>query len=207
MTAHELADALAALVPAVVRTDVVDIDPRAVDELRAEEQAAVASAVPSRRAEFATGRRLLRALTGTSAAIGVAPDRAPLLPPGWVGSLAHDERHVIAAVGPAGTVRSLGVDLEAAQELDDQTRSIVVRHDDPDLDGCAALVLKEAAYKAWSGLGGGLIDFSDVRLELDDDRFSAAVLGTPTVLQGRWTLIADTWLAAVVVPPEGGGLD
>ena len=198
-TVRAIGDALAGLVPDGVRTGAVAIDAGLVDELWPEELAAVSAAVPSRRSEFATGRRLLRDLTGTTGAIGVGADRAPRWPDGWLGSLAHDPTTVIAAVAPTGTVAALGVDLEPAGHMDDHERAVVLRADDPPIDARAALVLKEAAYKAWSGLGGGLIDFADVRLDADDDdTFRATVLTTGLVLDGRWSDVAGVWLAVVV---------
>ena len=207
----EVADAigrsLCALLPAEVRSGVLAIDPRHVDDLRPSELAAVAAAVPSRRAEFATGRALLRELTGAVSAIDVGPDRAPLLPDGWIGSLSHTATLAVAAVAHPTTFAAVGVDLEAVGPMSAEERAIVLREDDPPLDGRAAMVLKEAAYKAWSALGGPLIDFRDLRLDVVGDVFTAvapsngALLeGNSPVLEGRWTGVAGHWLAAVVVP-------
>ena len=66
--------------------------------LHGSERSAVANAVAKRQHEFASGRALLRELLGVGDAILVGPTRAPLLPTGWVGSLAHDRAVVVAAV-------------------------------------------------------------------------------------------------------------
>ena len=193
-----IGDALAGLVPPVVLTGSLRVDPALVDQLLPDELAAVSRAVTARRSEFATGRALLRHLTGSDGAILVAPDRSPVLPPGWVASLAHAGSVVIALASDDPEIAALGVDLEPEGPMTADEVAIVRRDDDPPLDGRAAMVLKEAAYKAWSGLGGPLIDFHDVRLEVDDDTFTAVAPGD-TRLHGRWTAASGHWLAAVTV--------
>ena len=190
--------ALDGLVPAVVRAGSLRVDPALVDQLLPDELAAVSRAVTARRSEFATGRSLLRRLTGTHGAIPVAPDRAPVLPPGWVASLAHAGPVVVALASDDPHIAALGVDLEPEGPMTDDELAVVRRDDDPPLEGRAVMVLKEAAYKAWSGLGGPLIDFHDVRLEVDADAFTAVAPGD-TRLKGRWTVAAGHWLAAVSV--------
>ena len=193
-----IGDALGGLVPPVVRTGALRVDPALIDRLLPDELAAVSRAVAARRSEFATGRTLLRHLTGTDGAIPVSSDRSPLLPPGWLASLAHAGPVVVALASDDPDVAALGVDLEPAGPMTDGEVAVVRRDDDPPLDGRAAMVLKEAAYKAWSGLGGPLIDFHDVRLEVDADTFTAFAPGD-TRLHGRWTAVAEHWLAAVTV--------
>ena len=193
-----IGDALGGLVPPVVRTGALRVDPALIDRLLPDELAAVSRAVTARRSEFATGRTLLRHLTGTDGAIPVSSDRSPLLPPGWLASLAHAGPVVVALASDDPDVAALGVDLDRAGPMTAGVVAVVRRDDDPPLDGRAAMVLKEAAYKAWSGLGGPLIDFHDVRLEVDADTFTAFAPGD-TRLHGRWTAVAEHWLAAVTV--------
>ena len=193
-----IGDALGGLVPPVVRSGVLRVDPALIDRMLPDELAAVSRAVTARRSEFATGRSLLRHLTGTDGAIPVAPDRSPVLPPGWLASLAHAGPVVVALASDDPGVAALGVDLEPEGPMTDGEVAVVRRDDDPPLDGRAAMVLKEAAYKAWSGLGGPLIDFHDVRLDVDADTFTAFAPGD-TRLHGRWTAVAGHWLAAVTV--------
>jgi 4'-phosphopantetheinyl transferase EntD len=161
----------------------------------------VVAARPPRRVEFATGRALLRELLDTGDAIGVLASRAPALPDGWVGSLAHDPEVAVAVVAPAGRYGALGVDVEATGAMDVDETAIVLRPDEAGLDARLAFTLKEAAYKAWSGLGGRLLDHHDVRLAVGDDgAFAATVDGGALVLPGRYVEVAGRFLALAWAP-------
>src|SRR5436853_2141029 len=109
--------ALSLLAPPTVRTGVRRIDPADVDRLAPIERVAVGRAVDKRRREFATGRVLLRELLGSADGIAVAAGRAPVWPPGWCGSLAHDHEYAVAAVSDAPAVGALGIDVEPATPL------------------------------------------------------------------------------------------
>lgn len=173
------------------------------------EATAVAVAVPARRQEFATGRALLRELLGTDQPIAVLPSRAPALPDGWVGSLAHDGDLAVAAVVPAGAgVVALGVDVEAAGAVGREEAGIVLRPDEAGIDPTVAFVLKEAAYKAWSNLSGRVLEHHEVRLALAGDHFAAEVLAPSEAvgavlagrtLAGRWCEAAGRVLALAAV--------
>jgi len=195
-----IGDALAALAPAGVRTGVRRIDPADVDLLAPIERAAVARAVAKRRREFATGRVLLRELLGSSDGIAVADGRAPVWPPGWSGSLAHDHEQAVAAVSDAPSVRALGIDVEPVTPLEADLARLILRPDEAGLDAHLAFSLKEAAYKAWSATGGRMLDHLDVRLTLDGDRFTALVVEDGVRLDGRSAVAAGRTLALVVVP-------
>ncbi len=60
--------------------------------------------------------------------------------------------------------------------------------------------MKEAFYKAWSAAGGAMLEFTDVRLEFEGDRFSAEVVATGDVFVGRFAAAGGRWLAIVGVP-------
>jgi 4'-phosphopantetheinyl transferase EntD len=144
---------------------------------------------------------LLRQLVGTEAAITARADRAPVLPSGVVASLAHTASIAVAVVAAAGSFVALGVDLEVASALDDDIGRIVLRPDEAGIDVALAFTLKEAAYKAWSGLGGRLLEHHDVRLVLGpDDRFEVVEVASATVLGGRHANVAGHHLAVVAVP-------
>jgi 4'-phosphopantetheinyl transferase EntD len=175
------------------------------------EVGAVSAARPARRREFATGRALLRELLGTSDAILPTGTRAPAWPAGWCGSLAHDDGVAVAAVAPSPPWQALGVDLEVHGGLDAGETAIVLRPDEAldALDPVLAFVLKEAAYKAWSALGGGLLDHHDVRVTIHDgDRFEATVVAAGVSMAGRYASVAGRWLAftpgPTVEPPTPG---
>ncbi len=84
--------------------------------------------------------------------------------------------------------------------MDPEERAIVVRDDDSAAEPRLVFVLKEATYKAWSGLGGRILDFHDVRLTLDDGRFVGEVLPDGLRFEGRWAQTAERWLALTSVP-------
>lgn len=188
-----------------VRVGARSIDPADEASMPDDERAAVASAVATRRAEFASGRVLLRQLLGSTESITVRHDRTPDLPAGFRGSLAHDRRFVVAAVTDSPAVRAVGVDLDGAGPLDADVASIVVRADES-IDPSLAFVVKEAVYKAWHALGGPMLEHHDVRVLAGDARFEAEILGTATgasvgtsTMRGGYARVAGRWLACAVV--------
>jgi 4'-phosphopantetheinyl transferase EntD len=168
--------------------------------LRDVELAHIHRAVPRRRSEYATGRALLRDLLHSEADIPVGPNGAPLLPPDARGSIAHDEHWVIGAVSTDRRVASIGLDMERDVELHHDLAPIIVRPDEGQIDPLVAFVLKEATYKAWSALGGSLLEHHDVRLSIQrPDAFDAEVIGSAALFRGRWLRAADRVFAIVVV--------
>lgn len=87
----------------------------------------------------------------------------------------------------------------------DDIADIVVRADDRVVGPLVAFVLKEAAYKAWSTLGGRMLEHHEVRLEAQPpDRFgadfTARVEPDGVELCGRYASTGRAWLALVTVP-------
>jgi len=211
----ELDDALRALARGRVTVGARAIDEHDVGALFPEELAHVARAVPKRRNEFATGRVLLRSLLGHHVAIGVAEDRSPLLPPGVVGSLAHDSTYAVGAIATDPAIRAVGIDIEPDGPLGDDIARAVLLPEERHLDAHLVFTLKEAAYKAWSALGGEILDHHDVRVTLGTaDRsssgpahvpaeFHAEVLRTGLRLDGSVVGATGRHLALVVVPLGG----
>ena len=207
MEASGLVVALAQMAPPGVATGARLISDADKSLLLAEEQALVANAVAARQREFATGRALLRCLIGTSASILVGPTRAPSWPAGVVGSLAHDRSVAVAAVSRLSTITALGIDVEPIDQLPADMARVILRDDEEKIDAHLAFTLKEAAYKAWSGSGGGMLEHHDVRLDLPSPeasadsigrRFTATVVAEGTALHGRWAVV-DDWCVALVV--------
>jgi 4'-phosphopantetheinyl transferase EntD len=159
----------------------------------------VRAATLRRRQEFSTGRALLRELLGRDVPIPVGSDRAPVLPPDVCASLAHDERFAVAAVAPRERVRSIGIDIEPAGPLANELTRLIVRDDDSPLDPRLTFVLKEATYKAWSGLGGRTLEFADVRVMAIGSRFWGDIIPESNRLTGTFASAAGRWLALVVV--------
>ena len=205
---REIDAALRALATADIRVGSRRITARDVADLRPTEAMHVRHAVGRRRQEFATGRALLRELMGSERDIPVAADRSPVLPEGFRGSLAHDEELAIAAVSDDPTVLAIGIDLEPATPLESDLAGLILRPDEDVLDAHLAFTLKEAAYKAWSTMGGRLLDHADVRLNVAPDTFRAEVVPDGVTLTGRWGAAAGRWIALVVVRDrlEGAGL-
>jgi 4'-phosphopantetheinyl transferase EntD len=196
----ELDAALRALAPTTVRTGSRCIDPADISRLAPVEQAAIERAVAKRRREFASGRVLLRELIGRPDPIAVDERRAPTLPAGFCGSLAHDDRYTVAAVTDDPSIRALGIDVEPTVALAPDLARLILRPDEGALDAHLAFSLKEAAYKAWSAMGGRLLDHLDVRVTVHEDRFEALVVDDGVRFDGRFATVHDRTLALVVVP-------
>jgi len=108
---------------------------------------------------------------------------APSWPPGFVGSLAHDEAVAVAAVARSGAVRGVGIDVEPAlplpAELVDLVATPAERGDlAADLVGARLLFCaKEAVYKATNPLDGLFLEHRDVEVRLGS--------GTASTLTGH----------------------
>lgn len=189
--------------------------------LPAEESAAVARAVPSRRAEFATARvcarRAMAQLGLPPVAIPVGRRREPLWPAGVVGSITHCLGYRAAAVGRAEEVLAVGIDAERHAPLPPGVLSVVASQaEQRAVEELAAkhpavswdrllFSAKEAAYKAWFPHIGTLLGFheAEVAIEPVARAFTATLLNVPaaspalTVLRGRWAARDGLLLTAV----------
>ena len=182
-----------------MRVSSLAISPTHVAALHADERALVAKAHGQRLTEFASGRALLHQLLNSSAPIMRAANGAPMWPDGVVGSLAHDRSRVVAVVGSTASYRAIGIDIEPHGESDAELRDSVLRADDPDVDAVAAFVMKEAAYKAWSELGGKVIGPLEVQLRVDGTTFSAQMPEPAMTIEGTLTDTGDHWIAIATV--------
>ncbi|WP_113910740.1 4'-phosphopantetheinyl transferase family protein [Roseovarius dicentrarchi] len=181
--------------------------------LFAAETAAMARAVPTRRAEFAAGRAAARAamaqLGAPAAALPMGPDRAPVWPAGITGSLSHIPALCIAAVAQTRQFRAIGTDLEEAGDLDPDLIPQVCTLAERAWLACqpaaqrgqlAKLIFsaKECAYKCQYPLTGTLFDFDTLEITPDPDTgqfeatFTRAIgcFDAGACLPGRFT-IAD----------------
>ncbi len=183
------------------------IDAGAIADLRPEEAVAVAASVASRRAEFASGRTLLRRVLGVDVAVPVGADRRPVLPPDVTASVAHDADLVIVAVARDQPF-TVGIDVERVGAVDRTLVPIVLRPDEPGIDPTLAFCAKEAVYKAWSMAGGRFLEHHDVRLSIVGPTVHAEVLAVgpddPTVrIGGGWATTAGRYVVLVVAEPVG----
>jgi 4'-phosphopantetheinyl transferase EntD len=186
------------MAPAGVAVGARRITAADIDGLFSDEARIVARAVPGRRNEFATGRALLRSLMDRHVPIAVGANRAPVFPAGVRGSLAHDRTFAVAAVTRDPSISSIGIDIEPTTALGPTVSSSILRRDERDLDAHLAFALKEATYKAWSGLGGRMLDFHEVRLDVADFRFRAEVVADATRFHGTFATTEGRWVALVV---------
>ncbi|MDQ0373507.1 4'-phosphopantetheinyl transferase family protein [Cellulomonas humilata] len=172
--------------------------------LHPSEEAAVVDAMPARRAEYAAvrecARTALRRLGLADAAVPAGPDRAPVWPPGIVGSMTHVDGYRAAAVGRADTWAGIGIDAEVRAPLPPEVASLVMSDDersalartDPAL--CLDRVLfsaKESVYKVWYPVTRSWLGFEDVDVRLGDGTFTARIGRTglrTDVLHGRWAV-------------------
>jgi 4'-phosphopantetheinyl transferase EntD len=204
-TERRIGEALRSLAPSWVHTGARTIDASDLAGLWSGERAAVAGAVSRRQAEFATGRALLRELIGDDVEIPVGADRRPQFPDGVIGTLAHDQAVAVAATSTWPSCRALGVDVEPAVALPPSEAQLILRPEERHLDAHLGFVLKEAVYKAWSSLGGELLDHHDVTVDVDGSagEFTAVVHRDPATFTGRFVAVEGRSVALVVVEAPG----
>jgi 4'-phosphopantetheinyl transferase EntD len=195
-----IASALAGLVPVGVVTAATSIDGRHLDDLLPAERKLVADAAAARRAQFATGRHLLRTVLAELAPswrepLLVGTNRAPLLPPGIVGTLAHDSDIAVCVAARTSTIEAVGVDIEPLTTLTDDEAALIVADDEVPLDPLRAFVAKEAVYKAWSMRGGEFLDHHDLCVRIDQTSFIAEHRTTRSRYIGRVVEIGGRLLA------------
>lgn len=132
-----------------------------------------------RKLEFAQGRaclhQMLREL-GEHETVGVADDRSPIWPNGFVGSLSHTRDWIWGCVARQDTVGSIGIDTEiiANAALRAETQSTIATEEEWDLvdqfgmtpEEAFTLVFsaKEAFYKCWFPLVKTYFDFFDAEV-------------------------------------------
>jgi 4'-phosphopantetheinyl transferase EntD len=140
-----------------------------------EELEAVARSVAKvRRASGAArlvARELLRRAGLPPSALRKSMSGAPCWPQGVVGSLAHDDRVAVAAVGRAERIGGLGIDVEPAEPLPAELRDLVTTPQErlflgTDLHLARVIfVLKEAVYKAVHPIDQIFLEHHDVEID------------------------------------------
>ena len=221
---------LGGLFPAAVRATIAPIDRDALAPLWPDEAAYVAGAVTKRQREFATGRRLARALLRDlgepATSIPAAADRSPRWPTGIVGSIAHTDAWCAVAVARADELRSLGVDIEPDEPLpedvldvvltDEERRALSAASADAIEQGRLARLLfsaKECGYKCQYPLTGTVLEFTDasVALDLEASRFTITFLRSAgaafprgSTLAGRFARGNGLVITAIALRRAGG---
>jgi 4'-phosphopantetheinyl transferase EntD len=149
-------------------------------ELHPAEREFVAKAVPKRIAEFAAGRACARAALAEFGVrefpLRTAPDRQPIWPDGFIGSITHTAGFCAAAVAPRTSMLAIGMDTEIVGAPTLDIWPTISRREElawvqalPGVDRPAAITLlfaaKEAFYKCQYPLVGEWLDFHDMRIE------------------------------------------
>lgn len=197
-----------------------------VDDLFPEEAEIIARAVPTRQAEFATGRACARAAL---AELGIEPQSipsgekgAPLWPEGIVGSITHCRGYRAAAVARGTELVALGIDAEPDEALPTGLLPTIALPAEREAVGALLLAepavswdrllfcIKESVYKTWFPLTERGLGFEDAAVTIDRarGRFSARLLVPgPTVggrqagaFEGRWLAQGGLLLAAIALP-------
>ena len=135
----------------------------------------------------ATGR-CLTALLASAGLPAIEPRRlasgARDWPAGYSGSVSHKGTTVVAALVPAGQVRSLGIDIETrdgTEELSTVKGLSAVDELPPDWTRAGPVILfsaKEAAFKALHPVINRRLGFEDITVSWTDIRSSRCLLGT-----------------------------
>lgn len=177
------------------------------DALLTEEAAAFAgSVVKVRRASGAArivARQLLRQFGHPPCALPKGAAGAPVWPAGIIGSMAHDSRIAVAAVGMRADVGALGVDIEPAEPLPSELLDLVatpqeqlkLAHDA--YRGRLLFVAKEAVYKAVYPLDRMFLEHHDVEINLAERK---AVVRNARVVELRFSTSAHHLVALAFLP-------
>jgi 4'-phosphopantetheinyl transferase EntD len=203
---HSLQSAIDALsVPGIIVGHRL-ISPGDEDTLWPDERLAFASSVAKvRRASGAArmvARQLLKRLGQPECALPRGSGGAPTWPTGIVGSLSHDARVAVAAIGRCRDVHALGIDVEPAESLPSELLDLVATpqerlsiSDDP-YHGRLLFVAKEAVYKAVYPLDQVFLEHHDVQIKFAERK---AIVRSGRVVELRFCIA--THLVALAFMP------
>ncbi|MEZ6194581.1 MAG: phosphopantetheinyl transferase [Planctomycetota bacterium] len=198
------------------RISLAEMDPARADEtaLPDAERRIVAGVHPARRARFAAGRLLARALLAergfpAGSALLPGPSGAPLWPPGIRGSITHGQGRTAVALASAGDFAGLGIDLLPARPLPDGPLGLVAREEEIEaaravgpLGGAVLFGAKEAVIKAAVGVDSRPLAPLAITIVLErGGSFAAEILvemgARRVAIGGRWR-VADGQIAVAV---------
>ncbi|MDF3983321.1 4'-phosphopantetheinyl transferase superfamily protein [Luteibacter sp. PPL554] len=147
----------------------------------------VRRSVAKRRAEYLAGRRVAAAaLRDAGSEVGdlmIGPDRAPVWPPAFTGSITHATGLAAAVAMPSRPGWGIGIDLEHVatdSALEAIAQSVVDTSERRALDGLARMLgeataltvafsAKESFYKATAATVGRIFDFSALKVVAASD--------------------------------------
>jgi 4'-phosphopantetheinyl transferase EntD len=139
------------------------------------EAAAMAAVAVDRRRASGAARHVVRGLMTRLgyARLPVLKEAfgAPVWPAGLTGSMAHDERIAVAAVGLRRDFAAVGIDVEPAVPLPADMLDLIatpreLRAINDPLDGKLLFAAKEAVYKAVHPRDGVFLEFHDIEVDL-----------------------------------------
>lgn len=181
------------------------------------ESTSAARMSPGRLQEFTAGRghakSALEQLGLHSPEVAVRPDRAPLWPRGYVGSISHSGDLVLAVAARSTALRAIGVDLEPAVPLDSELLQRVCRPEElarlamsgePSLRAKLIFSAKESVYKCIAPHTRSFLEFDEVEIlfETGEQRFvarghgRAGALLAPSTLAGAFIQAGGYWVTA-----------
>ncbi len=158
-----------------------------------EEAACIQRAVEVRKREFTAGRSCARSALAELGIHGhpllVAEGRAPVWPPGIVGSITHCDGFAAAAVARRWEILGVGIDAEPRVPLDEKLHCLICTPAEREwLHSASGTSLpyatlifsaKEVVHKCIHPLSGTMLDFREVEITVDPTsrRFAAKYIG------------------------------
>jgi 4'-phosphopantetheinyl transferase EntD len=121
-------------------------------------------------------RQFLAELGYGEPAIPKRVNGCPLWPSGITGSFAHDERVCVIAVGRLDQVGSVGIDVEPADDLPEETFDLIATAAEKSflggdlLAGRLLFAAKEAVYKSLYPLDGQFLEFHDIEVDFEKEQ-------------------------------------
>jgi 4'-phosphopantetheinyl transferase EntD len=176
----ELSEALRTLAPSGIMVGHRLITPGDEHALLPEETGAFRSSTVQVKRASGAARIVARALLGRLGYKGTPLPKSaagpPIWPSGILGSLAHDSRVAVAAVGCSKHLSGIGIDIEPAEALPTEllefvttARERVTVSADP-FRGRLIFVAKEAVYKAVFPLDHCFLDHHDLEINISDQK-------------------------------------
>jgi 4'-phosphopantetheinyl transferase EntD len=161
-------------------------------------------AIEKRRASGAA-RRVARELMNSMGFAGLPILRStfgsPIWPAGVVGSMAHDDRIAVAAVGMQQDLDAVGIDIELATPLPQEMLELIATPQerraiaDNPLGAKLLFTIKEAVYKAAYPLDLGFLDFYDIEVDLAG-RLATTRVGRTLTL--HWCIFSHVLVVATI---------
>ncbi len=175
-----------------------------------EEAASMSPITAVRRASGAArivARQLLSRLGHAGFALRKGASGEPIWPAGIAGSLAHDDRVAVAAVGMQRDLGAVGIDVEPAVPLPPDMLALIATRreldriaDDP-LRGKLLFAAKEAVYKAVYPLDREFLEFRDIEVDLAARK---AVTSTGRVIALRYDISSRVLVLALAEAGDAG---